>query len=294
MRNTDSKPRRWISRDKSDKKNRAILALIAEECKEANSTKSMASDLSKAEAKKIGAEYRGVQAIGTSMAKAQPKQNDAARVKGNGKEKVNTCEESGPGEDGDSRSDGNDVDGEDFASDEEEQEMFPEDSVDEDGHGKRSSAPNPPRNRRSSSGLLPRSAFKRKRTMDEEDDAEDSSDEGRGKTAKRPRRLTAGNTIPEQPLRESDDARHSDEDGQVPAGDSTILQTDNAPPAETTDDESEVESSMPETDSDPEEGDYRHIDPIDRPTDNKDQATIRRALELTRIHFFEKTGKVVP
>lgn len=256
-----------------------------------NSTKTITSDLSKVDADKIGGNRKKAQ--GTEMSEGG---NTKKKGKANGRTKAvykdNTDEEDEYHGD-ESRDDDDDA----------YDEVDSEDGVDDEESGETPSLTSPQGIRSPpASVLVP--GHKRKRTEDEYDGSSDAARETSSRLRKRTKIETSRS---KQPLHRPTNAGKAlgraalaaDGCARRPQAVSDRLLTGDTGPIEVIDvnddhDSDSDDSSMPETDSDPEEGDYRHIDPIDRPTDAKDQATIRRALELTRIDFFQKTGNVVP
>jgi len=278
------------------KKNAAILALIPEACKrtDVNSTKAIANDLSKAEADKIGADSKkgGAKAKLKSEGNTKGKQDSIVKGKGKGKAKVADKEET---EDEEDFQCGEDDD--ENANANADNEMLSNDSVDDEHYDEAPPSASP------QDFHLPPAATskpnsKRKWTADE---ADKPSNDVLDSSSRRPKRARTGVPLPEQPICQPTNARKSVGQARVGAESnyqagksvSALLPSANACPAKVFD-ESDDDSSQMETDSEPEDGDYRYIDPIGRASDGNDQATIQRALELTRIEFFDKTGNVVP
>ncbi|KAK4694551.1 hypothetical protein P7C71_g3050, partial [Lecanoromycetidae sp. Uapishka_2] len=285
----------WINRGRTVNKNKTILSMIPEECKQDNSTRAMASDLSHADAEKICAEPKMAEATHTLAENTEPRRRKNTNPKRKTKYNDDTEEDDDFDLDEEEEVEEEDLDIEEGEEEEDtNNEMCSDNGVDEEGYSGLASptVPNPPPISAS------RSNPKRKRMQDEDDEPKD---EVQVASSRRSKRARVTFSLPKHRLAQTSEAEKLVEDIQVASNDgrgagksaSAFDPSGNTPPEEVVE-ESEDDASVAETDSDPEEGDYRHIDPIDRPTDAKDQATIRRALELTRIDFFEKTGKVVP
>lgn len=279
----------WINRGLTAKKNEAILALIPEECKRAdvNSTKAITSDLSKADADRISAKSKEIRAEEVPKTTGRPNQKGTSKAKSKAKGKAKRAYEE------DSEEEEEDIEFDDDDDDTDDEMRFEEGDYDEGEYGEPPS-PVSPQSSRSSSISMSRSNQKRKWTAD---DADELSGEVRDTSSRRPKRARAGVPMPEQSPIQPKIAGKSPEEaagsGRRPGKSVSILPSENARSAGGFG-ESDDDSHVVETDSEPEDGDFRYIYPIGRATDARDQAAIQRALALTRIEFFERTGKVVP
>lgn len=277
----------WINRGLTAKKNEAILDLIPEECKRAdvNSTKAITSDLSKADADKICAKSKESKAEEVPKTKGKPNRKGTSKAKSKAKSKPKRAWEEDSEEE--------DIEFDDSDDDTTDDEMRFEDSVNDGEYGEPPS-PVSPQISHSPSISISRSNQKRKWTAD---DGDELSGEVRDTSPRRPKRARARVPRPEQSPIQPEIAGKLPEEaagsGRRPGKTVSILPSEIARTAGGFD-ESDDDSHVVETDSEPDDGDFRYIYPIGRATDARDQAAIQRALELTRIEFFERTGKVVP